>query len=121
MSGSTTLESDKFSKNLSREYGSHKKKVLSVSWSNLGTQLASGSADSSIRIWNLTESGLDKGLELKGHSDGVSQIAWSPVNPHIIASASSDKNFKLWDVRSSKSNIKTEKTKGIDLITQLKR
>jgi hypothetical protein len=45
--------------------------VYDVNWNCTGSNLASASADSSIQIWNLQSNGLEKGYELKGHSDIV--------------------------------------------------
>ena len=106
---------EQFTKYNTKEYNSHKKRVYSVDWNASGSKLGSASADSSIRIWNLDSSGLDKNLELKGHSDVVDQISWHPENDNILGSASSDKTFRIWDIRSAKQNIKIEKTKDGNL------
>lgn len=53
----------------------------------------------------------DKGYELKGHNDSVTNIKFSPFDENMIISCSSDKTLKLWDLRVNK-NIKSEKTKG---------
>ncbi len=63
-----------FSKFNQKNYSGHKKKVFDVNWNCSGTKLASASADSTIRVWNLEHSGLEKGIELKGHSDQVESI-----------------------------------------------
>ena len=41
---------DYFSRLTSKEFTGHKKKVYSVAWNYNGTKLASGSADSNIRV-----------------------------------------------------------------------
>ena len=44
----------------------HDRKVLSVSWSPDGTQLASGSVDSTVRLWDAS-TGAPIGSPLRGH------------------------------------------------------
>ena len=101
-----------FNRYTQKEYSGHKKRVYSVDWNSSGSKLGSASADSSIRIWNLESQGLDKNIELKGHSDTVDQISWHPDNENILGSASTDKTLRIWDIRNAKPNIKVEKTKG---------
>ena len=62
----------------SREFQGHKKSVFSLDWNSEGSRLASASSDGSIRIWGLGEGALEKGGELRGHSDMIEQIAFSP-------------------------------------------
>ena len=54
--------------------------------------LASGSVDKAIIIWDL-ESGAEI-KKLKGHSDFVNSILFSP-NGNTLASASNDKTIKI--------------------------
>ena len=104
-----------FSKYIQKELAAHKKKVYSVDWNSSGSKLASASADSTIRVFPLESAGFDKSQELKGHTDVVDQISFHPENDSIFGSASSDKTFRIWDLRASKSNVKTEKTKDGNL------
>ena len=43
-----------------KPFTGHRKKILDVNWNADGSKLVSGSADSTIRIWNLEPSGLEK-------------------------------------------------------------
>ncbi len=43
--------------------------MLDVNWNSDGTKLVSGSADNSIRVWQLEPSGLEKQQEYKSHRD----------------------------------------------------
>lgn len=36
--------------------------------------------------------------DLKGHGDGVVQLAWSPHNDAILATASEDRRIHVWDL-----------------------
>ena len=58
-----------------------------------GCRLASASADKTVRIWN-GETG-DHLMTLEGHSQGISDVAWSSDNLYLC-SASDDKTLRLW-------------------------
>ncbi|CAI7616955.1 unnamed protein product [Penicillium discolor] len=59
-----------------------------------GKQIALGSSDKTIKLWDTTIGDLQKTLE--GHSDWVSSMAFSPDGKQI-ASGSDDETVKLWD------------------------
>jgi WD40 repeat protein len=70
--------------------------VNSVTFSPNGKMLASGgSNDAAIKFWNV-ETGKERAT-LKGHSDWILSVAFSP-DGKTLASASSDKTIMLWDV-----------------------
>ena len=106
----------------SKELRGHRSKVHSVAWSPIsGTFLASGSTDHTIRLYP-TDSILQAGevlgssdkdtMELKGHKESVDQLAWSPLQEHVLASASADKTVKLWDCRMTKECVASISTTG---------
>jgi len=70
----------------------HSSWVSSVSFSPDGQMLASGSIDTTIKLWKRNGKLLHT---LRGHSDGVNSVSFSP-NGQIIASASGDTTIKLW-------------------------
>ena len=56
--------------------------------------LASGSADNTVRLWNLEN---EEVALLSGHSQAITSLTWNP-NSKRIASGSSDGTIRLWDV-----------------------
>jgi WD40 repeat protein len=76
----------------------HTDVIGSAAFSADGRTLASGSADKSIRLWDVrTQHQLGK--PLTGHTGGVMSVAFSP-DGRMLASASADKSIRLWDVRT---------------------
>jgi WD40 repeat protein len=71
----------------------HLGSVTSVAWSEDG-QLASGSEDDTVILWDL-EHGMP-GKTLRGHSEVVRSVAWSASGQ--LASASADNTVILWDL-----------------------
>ena len=74
-------------------YG-HTDAVASVSFSPDGTWIASGSHDSTIRLWDASTGQEIK--MLKGHTSAVTNVKISPDGTRI-ASGSSDNTIKVWD------------------------
>jgi ribosome assembly protein 4 len=72
----------------------HAEAVLSVQFSPDGKNLASGSGDTTVRLWN-HETETPK-TTLAGHSNWVLCIAWSP-DGRMLASGSMDKDVRLWN------------------------
>jgi WD40 repeat protein len=75
----------------------HNMIVTSVAFSPNGKLLASGSADHTIKLWDVAS-----GREIRtlsGHNEGVNSIALS-LDGRTLASASDDKTIKLWDLAS---------------------
>ncbi|MEH2205953.1 MAG: caspase family protein [Nostoc sp.] len=77
----------------------HSDTVNSVAISPDGQILASGSADKTIKIWNLKTGTLLETLE--GHSHTVNSVVISP-NGQILASGSADKTIKIWNLNTRK-------------------
>jgi len=72
----------------------HAEAVLSVQFSPDGKHLASGSGDTTVRLWN-HETQSPK-FTCKGHTNWVLCIAWSP-DGRVVASGGMDKDVRLWD------------------------
>lgn len=73
----------------------HDKAVSAVSWSPDGRMLASGSHDSSIKLWDLQAG--KRIRTFRGHTHGVRCLSFSPCG-HLLASGSSDNTIKVWNV-----------------------
>jgi WD40 repeat protein len=77
----------------------HSDSVNSVAYSPDGQTLASGSVDSTIKLWNVKTGNLLQTLE--GHSYSVNSVAYSP-DGQTLASGSEDNTIKLWNVKTGK-------------------
>ncbi|KAK4441876.1 hypothetical protein QBC34DRAFT_458153, partial [Podospora aff. communis PSN243] len=75
----------------------HNYSVSSVAFSPDGQQLASGSGDQTIKIWDTTSGQCLQTLE--GHSSWVSSVTFSPDGQQL-ASGSGDQTIKIWDTTS---------------------
>lgn len=73
--------------------------TLSVTFSNDGHRIASGSTDGVIRIWDLSSSAQTPTLSLQGHRAEVRCIAFSPNGTQIV-SGSKDSAVRVWDAES---------------------
>ena len=72
----------------------HAARVLSVAFHPNGLTLASGSADHTVRMWDMTTGTLWK--TLAGHRAAVHSMAFSP-DGWILASGGADRVIRLWD------------------------
>jgi WD40 repeat protein len=82
---------------LSAVYSGHTDLVRSVAFHPDGQMLASGSADQTIRLWDV-ESGACLHV-LHGHTAPVRSVAFHP-DGQMLASGSADQTIRLWDVAS---------------------
>jgi peroxin-7 len=64
----------------------------------------SASWDQSIKIWNVSPTGLTALSSLSGHESMVYTGAWNPRQSGLVVSGSADKTFRVWDVNASSLN-----------------
>ncbi len=79
--------------------GGHKKSVKSISFSADGKIMASGSYDTTIRLWSLPTGVYKK--TLKGHWKSINSMEFS-ADGKLLASASRDNTARVWDVETGK-------------------
>ncbi|MFK8184655.1 MAG: NB-ARC domain-containing protein [Phormidesmis sp.] len=75
----------------------HQNWVCSVVFSPDGTQLVSGSADRTVKVWDVQTGACLQTLE--GHQNWVMSVAFSPDGTQLV-SGSADRTVKVWDVQT---------------------
>lgn len=74
--------------------------IRCLDWNALGTLIASGAADRTLRVWNPDRPNVRYSTELKGHEASIEKVAFNPVKDAELCSLSADGVLKLWDVRT---------------------
>ncbi|KAF2089069.1 WD40 repeat-like protein [Saccharata proteae CBS 121410] len=90
-----------YSDTTSRSSASHTLRTLA--WNPLGTLIATGAGDRTLRIWNPEKTNVKNSTELRGHQGAVERVAWNPAREAELASCGVDGTVRLWDVRSKNS------------------
>lgn len=78
----------------------HKAATTSIKISPDGKTMATSSSDSTIKVYNFKTGELI--TELMGHTMGISEIEYSPINSDILASCSDDLTIRLWCISKQK-------------------
>lgn len=65
--------------------GRHHKSITVLSWSHDGRYLASGSADTTVKVWEVSTGALLQ--TYTQHAAAVRALAWSPEGEKIVSSA----------------------------------
>ncbi|EEQ85140.1 protein with putative role during mitosis [Blastomyces dermatitidis] len=85
---------------------SHRNPVTSVAFHPVFSSLASGSEDTTIKIWDWELGELER--TIKGHTRAVVDVDYGgPHGGTLLASCSSDLTIKLWDPSDEYKNIRT--------------
>ncbi|KAL2001469.1 hypothetical protein VTN02DRAFT_1705 [Thermoascus thermophilus] len=85
---------------------SHRQPVTCVAFHPIFSSLASGSEDTTIKIWDWELGELER--TIKGHTKAVLDVDYGgPRGNTLLASCSSDLTIKLWDPSDEYKNIRT--------------
>src|SRR5208283_5731880 len=82
-----------------RNFHGHMEEVTGVAFHPSGQQVASVSADQTVRLWNLDT--VEHHQTLTGHQGPVWSAQFSPDGQRVV-SGSADRTLKVWDATSRK-------------------
>jgi len=95
--------------------GSHKDAVMCMSWHQAHRdRLASGSADGTIKIWNLATKTCE--ATLTHHTSKVQSLEWNPAEPSLLLSGAFDRSIAVLDVRAPSSVKKVQVDADIECV-----
>jgi Prp8 binding protein len=75
----------------------HQGEVFSLKFSSDGRQLATGSSDRLVLIWDLGEPQAVNSGVLRGHTSAILELHWDPYHHSRLYTCSADKSAALWD------------------------
>lgn len=78
----------------------HEESINAIRTSPDGTKFATASSSGIIRVYNIQDGSVE--TVLSGHTGGISDIQYSPINSNIIASCSDDLSVRLWSISKKK-------------------
>ncbi|KAI1254820.1 hypothetical protein MGN70_002880 [Eutypa lata] len=74
--------------------------IRSIAWNPLGTWIATGCADRTLRVWNVDKPNVNQSTGLRGHVAPIEKVAFNPVKELELCSVSSDGTVRFWDVKT---------------------
>ncbi|HEY3342194.1 MAG TPA: WD40 repeat domain-containing protein [Anaerolineae bacterium] len=79
-------------------FSSQAAQLTSAQFSSLGTRIATGGTDGSVRVWYTTN--ISEQLTLHGNIGPIRAVEWAPDDNRILAT--SDTGFSVWDAQTGK-------------------
>ena len=77
--------------------------AYTVSYSPDGRFIATGGVNGKVNLWNTISRKLEN--DQIEHKNSITDIAFSPTNSQIVASASEDGEIKVWDINTGKKRV----------------
>ena len=75
----------------------HNGPINTAAFSPDGTQLATGSADQTVRLWNVERAGVEPPIILKDHSSWIESVRFS-ADSRSLVSSSADGTTRIWRI-----------------------
>ena len=96
--------------------GSHEAAVMSLSWNSTFRQaLASGSADNTVKIWDVTTQACSH--TFTHHTDKVQSVSWHPSEAWLLATGAFDRTIGLIDARTATTTSACNLESDIESLT----
>lgn len=87
-------------------YLSHTSSVEDIQWSpNESTVFASGSADRTVRVWDIRAKGRKSVVSVEAHDEDVNVISWNKGVDYLLVSGGDEGGLKVWDLRMFKEYV----------------
>lgn len=94
---------------------SHSDAVMCLAWHQaIPTRLASGSADTTIKLWDVTTQQCVE--TLRRHKDKVQSIEWNPTEHFILLSGSYDRTVSVGDVRAPTQGMSFKLSSDVEVV-----
>lgn len=74
--------------------------IRTLAWSPLGTLIATGSGDNTLRVWNPERPEMRYSTLLAGHGGPIERVAFNPGKVAELATCGADGTLKIWDIRA---------------------
>ncbi|KAI9678719.1 MAG: ribosome biosynthesis protein rrb1 [Caeruleum heppii] len=88
-----------------RPFTGHTSSVEELQWSpNERNVFASGSADGTVKIWDLRSKSHTPALSVQVSDTDINVMSWSPQTAHLLATGDDDGAWAVWDLRQWKSS-----------------